>query len=173
MKIFLEWRNRILKFSTLLLALVIIASCGSGGGGSLPNIPGTDSGIPSIVQLVPSSFIAQTHGCITLSAKVLDGNGAPVKAVPVTFTNLSHPLGELRHACNPGSPIVNSPINTDSSGIATVYLLSNDPGFATILAQVYVGIGQVRDRKTVYFTTKSVLKVTMDLDVDSVPPSYP
>lgn len=137
-------------------------------------MPGVENpGIPSVVQLQPSSYIAQTYGCILLNAKVLDGNGAPVKAVPVTFTNFSHPVGELRLTCGPDGNIVNSPINTHNSGIARAYLLSSDPGFVTILAQVYTGAGQVWDRRTVNFTTKNILAVTMDLDVDSVPPSLP
>ncbi len=163
--------KKIFIFLALIALSLTIYGCGGGGAGSADTPGGENPGLPSVVQLMPAQFISQTNGCITLNTKVLDGNGAPVKAVPVTFTNLSHPLGELRHACNPASAIVNSPINTDNSGIAKVYLLSNDPGFATILAQVYIGAGQVRDRKTVYFTTKDVLKVTMDLDVDSVPPS--
>ncbi len=157
-------------FILLTLLVLSLSFYGCGGGGGSADLPGGQNpGIPSVVQLTPAHYISQTNGCITLDVKVLDGNGAPVKAVPVTFTNLSYPLGDLRHACNPNSGIVNSPINTDNTGIARAYVLSATPGFATILAQVDTGAGQVRDRKTVYFTTNDVLRVSMDMDVESVP----
>ncbi|MDH5203659.1 MAG: Ig-like domain-containing protein, partial [Nitrospirota bacterium] len=144
-----------------LLALSFSVLCGCGGGGaSGPSMPpGENTGIPSVVQLLPSTFIAQTNTFISLHTKVLDGNGIPLANIPVTFTNLSHPFG-----------IMSSTVaNTDAYGIATVTLYSTSPGFATILAQVNSGAGQVRDRKSVFFSTKDVLAVSMTLDVQSVP----
>jgi len=144
------------------LALIALSlgsfSCGGGGAGG-PNVPpGENPGVPSVVQLLPSTFIAQTNSFITLNTKVLDGNGIPVANIPVIYTNLSS-IGTLSATS----------ANTNSLGIATVTLFSTTPGFATILAQVNIGVGQVRDRKSVYFSTRDVLTVTMRLDVDSVP----
>lgn len=142
----------------LLLLAVSLLSCG-GGSGSLSGIGGENPGVPSVMELAPSSYIAQTNAFITLNTKVLDGNGKPVPNTTVIYTNLSHPIGVLS----------STTAVTDSSGIARVNLSSTTPGFATILAQVYTGAGQVRDRKTVFFTTRDVLRVTMDMDVNSVP----
>lgn len=145
----------------IVLALIALSlgsfSCGGGGAGGPLVPPGENPGIPSVVQLLPSTFIAQTNSSITLNTKVLDGNGIPLANIPVTFTNLSHPFGTLSATVK----------NTDSSGIATVTLYSTTPGFATILAQVNTGSGQVRDRKSVYFSFLDVLAVSMSLDVDS------
>lgn len=154
-------KSNIQSLSLILFLIIItfgVMSCGGGGSGSLNPIPGENPGTPSVVQLAPSSFIAQTNGFITFSAKVLDGNGKPISNQNVTFTNLSS-IGVLQATT----------AITDSTGIARVNLSSTTPGFATVLAQVYTGAGQVRDRKTVFFTTKDTLNVTMDMDVNSVP----
>ncbi|MCX8030334.1 MAG: hypothetical protein N3A59_01980 [Thermodesulfovibrionales bacterium] len=163
MKISITFKHiTLLRSFSILTLILIISSCGGGGGGSLPSIPGENTGVPSVVQLVPSTFIAQTNGFITLNTKVLDGNGKEIPNITVTFTNLSS-IGFL-----------NSTVAvTDSAGIARVNVSSTTPGFVTILAQVYTGAGQVRDRKTVYFTTKDTLTVTLDMDVDSVPATLP
>jgi len=153
-----------MKKIVIVLALIALSlgsfSCGGGGAGG-PNVPpGENPGIPSVVQLLPSTFIAQTNSFITLNTKVLDGNGIPVANIPVIYTNLSS-IGTLSATS----------ANTNSLGIATVTLYSTTPGFATILAQVNTGVGQVRDRKSVFFSMLDVLAVSMRLDVDSVPPS--
>jgi hypothetical protein len=154
-----------MKKSILLLVILALSfgtfSCGGGGAGSANNPPGENPGVPSVVKLEPAHFIAQTNSSITLHAKVLDGNGAPVKGVPVTFTNLSEPFGILSATV----------ANTDNSGLATVTIKSTTPGFSTIMAQVNNGVGNVRDRKTVFFTSNDVLAVSMSLDVESVPPT--
>jgi hypothetical protein len=111
------------------------------------------------MELRPAQYIAQTNANVTFNARVLDGNGAPVVNTQVFFTNLSSPFGTLSA----------SSAVTNGLGIATVNLWSSSPGFATVLAQVNVGSGQVRDRKTVYFTSRDVLTVSLDLDVESVP----
>lgn len=154
-----------MKKIILLLAVLALSfgtfSCGGGGAGSANNPPGENPGVPSVVQLEPTHFIAQTNSSITLHAKVLDGNGAPVKGMPVTFTNLSEPFGILSATV----------ANTDNSGLATVTIMSTTPGFATVIAQVNNGVSNVRDRKTVFFTSNDVLAVSMSLDVESVPPT--
>lgn len=147
----------VILFSLLALSLGAY-SCGGGGAGPADVPPGENPGIPSVVQLLPAQYIAQTNAYITLNAKVLDGNGMVVPNVSVTFTNLSS-VGVL-------STTVAS---TNGIGIATVTLYSTTPGFATVLAQVTSGAGQVRDRKTVFFSSQDVLAVSMDMDVDSVP----
>jgi hypothetical protein len=154
------------KFLILFFLISIIFSmtgCGGDDSGSSSSPQGENPGVPSVFKLYPTQYIAQTNGYIYLKAKVLDGNGTPVKNTPVTFTNLS-PIGKLS-----ASNIV--VVNTDDYGIATAHLYSTNPGFVTILAQVYTGIGEVRDRKTVFFTSSDVLPLSpsMALYVDSYP----
>lgn len=156
-----------MKKMILLLGVLALSfgafSCGGGGAGSSNTPPGENPGTPSVVQLTSSHVIAQTNSTITLHAKVLDGNGLPLKGVAVTFTNLSEPFGVLKSA---SSAMV---ANTNDLGIATASLSSTTAGFATIVAQVYNGVGIVRDRKSFYFTSRDVVAVSMNLDVDSVP----
>lgn len=155
-----------MKKIAIILALFALSlgafSCGGGGAGSSNTPPGENPGIPSVVQLSPSHYIAQTNANITLHAKVLDGNGAPLKGVTVTFTNLSEPFGTLK-------PLAATTAVTNDLGIASMNLSSTTPGFATILAQVNTAVGIVRDRKSVFFSSLDVLAVSMGLDVDSVP----
>lgn len=151
-------KSNIQRLSLLLYLIImtsVLMSCGGGGSGTLNPIPGENPGVPSVVELAPSSFIAQTNGFITFSAKVLDGNGKPISNQSVTFTNLSS-IGVLQATT----------AITDSTGIARVNLSSTTPGFATVLAQVFTG-GQVRDQKTVFFTQLDVLAVRLALDVDA------
>jgi hypothetical protein len=151
-----------MKKVIILLALLALSlgtfSCGGNGAGSADIPPGENPGIPSVVQLLPTHYISQTNAYIYLHAKVLDGNGIPVPNTQVIFTNMSF-IGVL----NPTTA------TTDGLGIVTVTIFSSTPGFSTVQAEVYTGAGQVRDRKTVYFTTNAILAVTMSLDVDSVP----
>lgn len=145
------------KFFILLTLLALTLSalnCG-GGAGSSNSPAGENPGKPSIVQLLPSHFIAQTNTVITLHAKVLDGNGNPVRHLAVRFTNLS-PIGVLS----------STSAKTNDIGIATVTLKSTVQGFATIQAEVNKGVAIVRDRKTVFFATTLNLQPFMTLDVD-------
>jgi hypothetical protein len=157
-----------MKKVIILFALLALSvgtfSCGNGAGSA--NVPsGENPGIPTVVQLLPSHYIAQTNGAyIYLHAKVLDGNGNPIKDVPVTFavtsTNLSSP------------PLLSATsANTDELGIATVTISSTSTslGYATVSAQVNTGVSEIRDRKSVYFTINPVMAVSMSLEVDSVP----
>lgn len=150
-----------MKKIIILLSLLALSfctfSCGGGAGGS-SSPTGENPGIPSSIQVLPSHYIGQTNSVISLHAKVLDGNGKGVGNVTVRFTNLS-PIGVLSATS----------ANTDAAGIATVTLKSTTSGFATVQAEVSTGVSNVRNRKTVYFTTNAVLAVTMSLDVDSVP----
>lgn len=139
----------------ILLTLSFVNfSCGGGGAGSSDSPKGENPGTPSIVQVLPSHYIAQTNSYITIHAKVLDGNGAGVPNVMVSFTNLS-PIGVL----NPISA------RTNKEGIATVNVGSNTPGFSTIQAEVNTGVGIVRDYKTVFFSPISTAQLTPYLDL--------
>ncbi len=154
--------------------LFLSYSCGGGGAGSGFSSPGSNPGVVSVVQLTPSQNVAQTNSSITLRTKVLDGNGVPVPNVAVTFTDLSAPFGVLqsflkvlglgKHAVVLSATVV----NTDAYGIASVNLFSSTEGFATILAQVNTGVGNVRDRKTVLFIAADSFNLapTLTLDVD-------
>lgn len=132
-----------MKKAIVLLTLLALSlynfSCGGAGSSSSPS--GQNPGIPSVVKLLPSQSVAQTNSYIYLYTKVLDGNGIPVPNTPVTFTNLS-PIGVL----------IPTSANTDASGIATVTLKSTTTGFSTVQAEVNTGAGQIRNRKTVYFS---------------------
>lgn len=137
--------KKALLFLTMLALSASIISCGSGGAGPANTPTGVNPGISALVQLTPGSYVAQTYGSIALMTKVLDGNGMPVRNVPVKYTNLSM-LGVLS----------STSANTDSLGVATVTLYSAASGFATIEAQVDSGTTVVRDQKTVYFSTYSM-----------------
>jgi hypothetical protein len=155
---------RKIVISLLLLALSIgTFSCGGGAGS--PNSPsGENHGTPSVVQLLPSNSVAQTNSAITLHAKVLDGNGAPVANVAVRFINIS-PIGVLMN--EKSVPLTNPVVKTNGKGIATVRLLSTVEGFATVQAEVNKGVGIVRDKKTVFFAVNINLQPFIVLDVDS------
>jgi len=138
-----------------LLALSLSSfSCG-GGSGSSETPSGENPGTPSITQLLPSHYIAHTNSDITLHARVLDGNGVPVRHVPVRFTNLS-PVGVLSATSD----------KTNDIGIATVILHSHVEGFATIQAEVNKGVAIVRDRKTVYFSMYNTTQLTPTMTLE-------
>lgn len=152
-------KNKLLPIIIVLFCLpILLAGCGGGGTESSSDSGGVNTGVPSVVTLLPIQFIAQTNSFITLKARVLDGNGNAVPNYPVSFTNMSL-TGSLSAVT----------ANTNSQGNAEVRLSSTTPGFATIIAQVTAGSGIVRDRKTVYFSTNDVLTVSMSMDVNSVP----
>jgi len=138
----------------ILLALSLFAfNCG-GGSGSSNSPKGENPGEPSIVQLLPAQFVAQTNSIITLHAKVLDGNGAPVKNMPVSFTNLS-PIGILSAVS----------AKTNSTGIASITIKSTTTGFSTLQAEINKGVSQVRDRKTVFFSSLNTSQPIPRLDL--------
>jgi hypothetical protein len=156
--------KNILFILSLLSILVSLSSCGGGGGGGISAAPGTNTGVPSVVKLLDVQNIAQTNSTLYLKAKVLDGSGKPVPNVPVNFTNLSAPFGQLSATI----------ANTDATGVATVTLQSAEPGFSTVLAEINAGAGQVRDRRSVFFTNfifglPEPPPPFMSLDVNSVP----
>jgi len=161
----------------LLLLLIVplvftIQSCGKGAGSGY-NPPGSGPGDPSYIKLKPARYVTQTNGCIDFYAEVHDAEGKLLSNVPVTFTNLSEPFGQLLDRCGGteiAPPVI---ITTDTWGRAKVSLYTTTPGFATILAQTYTG-SQPRDRKTVLFSACNtydclVLAPSLRLDVDSVP----
>lgn len=158
------------KFLILLLLLplvFLIHSCGKGAGSGY-NPPGKGPGQPTYIKLLPSRYVAQTNGCINLYAEIHDETGERLANVAVTFSNLSDPFAQLLDRC--GGTEISPPatINTDQYGRAMLAVYSTTPGFVTILAQYYTGIGHVRDQKTLYFSTYSLsLLPIMILDVDS------
>ena len=159
----------------MLLASVGVYGCGGGGAGSADVPAGENPGVPTIVQLNPVHFIAQTNSTIFLRAKVLDGNGVPVANVPVIFTNLS-PTGTLRAASLKPAALSPTTAVTDALGIATATLFSTTSDFATVQAEINTGTGIVRDKKTVFFSNFDIAfpspvepptpPPTLTLDVD-------
>ena len=145
--------KKIIILSVLLALSLFMFNCGGGSGSSI-SPKGENPGEPSIVQLLPAQFVAQTNSIITLHAKVLDGNGAPVKNMPVSFTNLS-PIGTLN----------STTAQTNNTGIATVTIKSTISGFSTVQAEVNKGVSQVRDRKTVFFSSLSTSQPIPRLDL--------
>jgi hypothetical protein len=94
-----------------------------------------------------------------MHARILDGNGVPVQNERVTFTNLSEPFGVIKTVLGvlglrkPVGVLSAPVVRTDHLGIATAKLTSTTSGFATIQAEVNSGAGQVREKRTIFFTT--------------------
>jgi len=156
------------KITLSLIALLILSTflinCGGGSGGS--SSPGGEKpGVPEIVQVLPSHYIAQTNSAILVRAKILNGNGGPVKNLPVTFTNIS-PIGTLMNIND--APLGNKTVvKTNDSGMATIKVKATTSGFVTIQAEVNKGVGIVRDRKTMYFSSSLSSSPFMYLDADA------
>ena len=152
-----------ISFLALLILSTFLINCGGGSGGS-SSPHGEKPGVPEIVQVLPSHYIAQTNSAIIIRAKILNGNGGPVKNLPVTFTNIS-PVGTLINMND--VPIGNKTvIKTNDHGMATLKVRSTTSGFVTIQAEVNKGVGIVRDRKTVFFSSSLSLTPFMFLDAD-------
>lgn len=148
----------------ILLLSIFLFNCGGGSGGS-SSPSGEPTGVPEIVQVLPSHYIALTNSAIIIRAKILNGNGSPVRDHPVTFTNLS-PIGTLINEND--VPVGNKTVvKTNNSGLATIKVKSTTTGFATIMAEVAKGVGIVRDKKTVYFSSTLAAQPFMYLDADS------
>ncbi len=153
--------KKIIFLLALFTITVVLISCGgSGGGGSSSTPGGVNKGIASVIQLLPIQVIAQTNSYVYFHAKVLDGNGRPLKNTLVTFINVST-IGSFCNGVNQAT--------TDGIGFATVCLTSPNSGFVTVQAEVYTGAGIVRARMTVYFTSADFvnLKPFLVFDVDA------
>ncbi|MBI5675245.1 MAG: Ig-like domain-containing protein [Nitrospirae bacterium] len=147
--------RRILIFIAFFVSIISLISCNSGSSSS--SAPGgVNPGMPSDVQLLPLQYIVQTNSDAFFKARVLDGNGRPVPGVAVTFTNIS-PIGTITasKAVKTGSVSKSGTTvaNTNSLGYATARVWSPNAGFVTVQAEVDAGTGQVRDKKTIYFST--------------------
>jgi hypothetical protein len=168
--------KKIIILLTLLALSVATFSCGGGGSGSSSSPHGENPGLPSVVQLRSSHNVAQTNATVYLHARILDGNGVPVKNEPVTFTNLSEPFGVIKTVLRvlglrkPVGALSASVVKTDGLGIATAKLTSTTSGFATVQAEVNTGAGQVRDKRTIFFGFVPVPATppgpTLELQVD-------
>jgi hypothetical protein len=143
----------IIAFTLVALYLCAISGCG-GGAGDSSTPKGENPKLASVVQVLPSHYIAQTNTEITIHAKVLDGNGMPVRGERVWFTNLSA-VGRLS----------DTNAKTDNIGIATVILKSTSEGFSTIQAEVDTAMGVERDQRTVFFSRYSDRNLTPSLDL--------
>jgi hypothetical protein len=145
---------------TFFTLILFMTSCGGSGGGSSSTARGVNPGIPSIVKMSDVQNIVQTNSTAFFKVRILDGNGVPVPNEPVTFTNLSS-IGTL-NAVNAVTVAY-----TNDLGFATATVFSAEDGFVTVQAEVNSGAGQVRDRRTVFFTSGSLaLFPFMILDVD-------
>ncbi|MBF0564633.1 MAG: hypothetical protein HQK89_05265 [Nitrospirae bacterium] len=140
-----------------LLALLLIYSCGSGGGGgtSAPDYtPGTgQSGVPFKVLLSPTTSLGQTNAPIFMTAYVSDINGMPVKNTNVNFTKTTG-VGQITASSTTGVALFttrdNSVVNglTNQYGQAAVQVTSTASGFVTVEA---VAGGGLMDKKSVLF----------------------
>lgn len=147
--------------SIALFAFIFtLTGCGGSGGGPSSSPSGVNSGVPSVIKLLDVQNIVQTNSHVQFKVRVLDGNGVPVKNEPVTFTKLSS-IGTIQALSSVTVAM------TDSFGYATADVFSAEPGFVTVQAEVNSGIGMVRDRRTVFFTSGSLsLYPFMTLHVD-------
>lgn len=151
--------KRIFLSITVFAIAFSLFGCGGGGTGSSSEPPGTNTGIPSVVTLLPSNFVAPTNSSITLSARVLDGNGTALANIPVGFSKVS------------GTGVLSALFAvTNSNGVASVVIASSAPGFSSVQSEVATGSGLLRDTKTVFFSSEASLSdlPTMTLDVDGV-----
>ena len=147
-----------LSIAVFAIALALFG-CGGGGTGSSSEPPGTNPGVPSVVTLLPAANVSLTNTPVTLTARVLDGNGTAVPNVGVGFTRTS------------GSGVLSATYAvTNSNGMASVTMASSTVGFSTVVVEVVSGAGLLRDTKTVYFSSVSDLSQlpTMVLDVDGL-----
>lgn len=144
----------IIAFTLMALYLCAISGCGGGGAGDSSTPEGENPKVASVVKVLPSHNIAQTNTEITIHARVLDGNGVPVKNERVMFTNLSA-VGRLS----------DTNVKTDNLGIATVILKSTSEGFSTIQAEVDTAMGVHRDQRTVFFSRYSDESLVPSLDL--------
>lgn len=133
-----------------------IYGCGGGGAGPADVPNGENPNFASILQLLPAQYVAQTGSYIFLNAKVLDGNGMVLPDVDVKFTNQAA-IGALSSAT----------AKTNGLGVATVTLYSTAAGFSTIQAEITTAAGQIRTKKTVYFSTYDL---TWPSDIASTSP---
>ncbi len=143
----------IIAFTLIALYLCVISGCG-GGAGDSSTPKGENPKVASVIKVLPSHNIAQTNTEITIHARVLDGNGMPVKNERVMFTNLSA-VGRLS----------DTNVKTDNLGIATVTLKSTTEGFSTIQAEVNTSMGIQRDQRTVFFSRYSDSSLSPSLDL--------
>lgn len=134
--------KKLLFIILLAMAAVSLVGCGGSSGDSTSSTPvGVNPGVASRVELMATANVNQTNSYCFFKAKVIDGNGVPMKNHEVIFTNLSL-TGVLDHTT----------AVTGANGIATVTLYSTVVGFATVQAEVNTGSEKIRDRKTVYFS---------------------
>ncbi|HWR58594.1 MAG TPA: hypothetical protein VN328_06870 [Thermodesulfovibrionales bacterium] len=161
----------------MVLSMLSLSGCG-GGAGSSSAPQGETPGVAFKVKLTPSQSIAQTNASILLRAKVLDGNGAPIANIPVTFTNLSEPFGVMKSVLQfigvskPKTTLSAKVVNTDVNGIAQVSISSTVSGFATVQAEVNNGVELVRDKRLILFSDTFNLPAIsvspqLSLDVDT------
>ncbi len=149
--------KRIFLSITVFAIALALFGCGGGGTSSSSEPPGTNPGVPSVVTLLPAANVALTNTPVTLTARVLDGNGTAVPNVGVGFTRTS------------GSGVLSATYAvTNSNGMASVTMASSTVGFSTVVAEVVSGAGLLSDTKTVYFSSLPDIGQlpTMVLDVD-------
>lgn len=159
-----------MKRNLMIIALIALClsayNCGGGGAGP-SNVPaGENSAVPSVLQMQPVQYVAQTGSYIYLKAKVLDGNGMPVPNVHVTFKDVSTTLGFATLGKAPAK-VIGRPVaptastvttSTDSLGVASTTLYSTTTGFFTIQASVESTTAsgstaaQLLTKKTVYYS---------------------
>jgi hypothetical protein len=147
------------KIFLIGLLSIILSACGGGGGGGVSTPPNSNPGITTVLRLLDVQNVAQTNSTVFLKAKLSDGTGKPVINETVYFTKISG-VGDLSASSAP----------TDTAGVATIAVYSAAPGASTVLASVGSGAGQVRDRRTIFFTADGTPPAaTMLLDVNSSP----
>ena len=86
--------RRILIFIAFLVSIASPIGCSNNSGSSGPS--GVNPGFPSDIQLLPTQYIVQTNSDAFFKARVLDGNGRPIKTV-VTMVHQRTPTLSEAH----------------------------------------------------------------------------
>src|ERR1700690_2197687 len=155
--------KRLFLITLLIIITAALLGCGGSGNSDSSTPVGVNPGGASRIELMATSYVNQTNSFCYFKAKVLDGNGTPIKNMQGIFTNLS-----LTGVLDQTTAL------TNANGIATVTLYSTTVGFATVQAEVNTGTEKISDKKTVFFSLLDIMFPTapqltsaLILDVDS------
>jgi len=133
----------------IFINLFLLNSCGGGGAGSSSNPKGNAPGEPHTLLLFSEKNMAQTGSYVNVRAKLMDGNGNPIKGEVINFTKESI-IGTINPASEVSTESQVTTAITDEKGIATVKVRSTTPGYVIVVAESK----GLRDKRAIYFATE-------------------